>query len=351
MSKVQKFVLEQFTAFDARTEFEFNPGINVFIGTNSTGKTHALKAIYTMLKICENAKRDFSGNPLDEMKRLEVMAQDKFAKIFKPHKEKIGHLVRHHQGRRSGTVELNYDNRNLKIEITTLGNFSLISNKLPEPVPSVFLPAHEFLSAYPGFISAYELRETAFDETYYDLALALNATPLLGRKQEEIKILVDPLQKAIQGAKIIQEDGQFYIKLPEAKLEAPLVAEGYRKLAGLIYLLTNGSLTKNGILFWDEPEANLNPKLVKTIVDTLKILAASGVQIFISTHDYLVSQELSLLAEYGEWKDIKFFAFQQSKRGAGVIIEQGDNLTQISHNPILDEFVAHYDREINLFNK
>lgn len=349
MDKVQKLVLEQFTAFDARTEFEFNPGINVFIGTNSTGKTHALKAIYTMLKICERAKRDFSGNPLDEMKRLEVMAQDKFEKVFKP--QKIGHLVRHHRGQRTGTVELTYNGKNIAVETTTQSKFSLISKNLPEPVQSVFLPAHEFLSAYQGFISAYELRETAFDETYYDLALALNAAQLLGKKQEEIKSLVGPLEKAIQDAKVTQDKGQFFIKLPEAKLESPLVAEGYRKLAGLIYLLNNGSLTQNGILFWDEPEANLNPKLVKTIVDTLKILAASGVQVFISTHDYLVSQELSLLAEYGEWKDIRFFAFQQPKRGAGVIVEWADNLTQISHNPILDEFAAHYDRETSLFNK
>ncbi|GAB4161068.1 MAG: hypothetical protein Fur0021_33830 [Candidatus Promineifilaceae bacterium] len=55
--KIQKLRLEQFTAF-ADTNFVFDPGINVLIGANSTGKTHVLKATYAMLKVCENAKRD-----------------------------------------------------------------------------------------------------------------------------------------------------------------------------------------------------------------------------------------------------------------------------------------------------
>jgi predicted ATPase len=349
MEKVQKLNLEQFTAFDQRTELEFSPGINVFIGANSTGKTHAMKAIYTMLKICEKAARDFDGKPNGNMKRLEVLTQDKFEGVFKP--DTIGRLVRHGRGNRFGNVEIMYEGKSAGVKITSQSNVYFSSEILPQPVPSVFLPVHEFLSAYKGFIAAYESRETAFDETYYDLAVALNASPLLGKKQEEIKSLVDPLRKAIQGAQVTQEGGKFYIKLPEAKLEASLVAEGYRKLAGLIYLLNNGSLTQNGILFWDEPEANLNPRLVSTIIEALKTLANSGVQIFVSTHDYLVSQKLSLQAEYKQQSGMRFFAFQQTKRGAGVTVETGDNLAQISNNPILDEFAAHYDEEIDSFRK
>lgn len=350
MHKVQKLVLEQFTAFDQRTQLEFSPGINVFIGANSTGKTHAMKAIYAMLKICERAAHDFPGKPNGNLKRLEVLAQDKFEGVFKP--DKIGRLVRHSRGRRGGSVGITYNEKNARVEITSLGKVSFSSSSMPEPVPSVFIPVHEFLSAYKGFIAAYEKRETAFDETYYDLAVALNASPLLGKKQEEIKSLVDPLRKAIQGAQVTQEGGKFYIKLPEAKLEASLVAEGYRKLAGLIYLLNNGSLTQNGILFWDEPEANLNPQLVTTIVKVLKTLAESGVQIFVSTHDYLLSQELSLMAEYkSSDTKLRFFAFYQPKRKEGILVESASTLAEMGNNPILDEFAAHYDRELSLFKK
>ncbi len=349
MEKVQRLILEQFTAFDQPTEFEFSPGINIFIGANSTGKTHAMRAIYAMLKICEKAGIDAQGKNPDTQKRLDVLAQSKFEGVFKP--DKIGRLVRHGRGRGSGSVSLQYNGLNAEIGITTLGSVSFNYHPSLVPVHSVFLPVHEFLSTYEGFIAAYVSRETAFDETYFDLAVALNASPLLGKKQEEIKNLVDPLKKAIQGAQITNENGKFYIKLPEAKLEAPLVAEGYRKLAGLIYLLNNGSLTQNGILFWDEPEANLNPRLVTTIVSVLKTLANSGVQIFVSTHDYLLSQELSLLAEYKSTEvEMKFFCFYQPKSKEGVRVEKASSLAEMKNNPILDEFAAHYDRESSLFN-
>ena len=61
---------------------------------------------------------------------------------------------------------------------------------------------------------------------------------------------------------VTQENGRFYFDLAEGYLDVQLVADGYRKIATLYYLLRNGSLTKDSILFWDEPEANLNPKLV-----------------------------------------------------------------------------------------
>ena len=42
--------LNQFTAF-RRLELEASPGINIFIGANSTGKTHLLKVIYAACDI------------------------------------------------------------------------------------------------------------------------------------------------------------------------------------------------------------------------------------------------------------------------------------------------------------
>ncbi len=39
-----------------------------------------------------------------------------------------------------------------------------------------------------------------------------------------------------------------------------LVSEGYRKMATIMYLILSGSLTKDSILFWDEPETNMNQR-------------------------------------------------------------------------------------------
>ncbi len=343
MGKVTEIVLEQFTAFAEPIQFQFNPGINVFIGANSTGKTHLMKAMYAALKICEVAQRD----QIEDKNKIALISEENLSGIFKPNK--IGRLVRHQVGNNTGKLTLGYDNDRFEITINARNSVSVEFDKLPSPDKSVFLPVHEFLSTYPGFIAAYQTRESSFDQTYYDLAVALSAAPMRGPKLEEIKRLGEPLKKALAGASVSQEGQTFYVRLPEAKLEAPLVSEGYRKIAELLYLLNNGSLTQNGFLFWDEPEANLNPKMIVDIVEAMKLLASSGMQIFIATHDFLLSQELSLAAEYDKDLDIQFFALYQPKRKAGVMFESGRTLAEIDRNPILDEFAAHYDREANQF--
>ena len=340
-NKVQSLHLNQFTAFqDAK--FEFGQGINVLIGSNSTGKTHVMKALYSALKVCEQTHR----KKLDSREVIASLLSEKLSGVFKPNS--VGRLVRRGRGKRNSSLTVQYANTKLNVTITSGSKVSLTYARLPNPVPAVYLPSHEFLSMYEGFISAYTQRESSFDETYYDLAVALNALPLRGPTQTDIKSLLLPLEKAVgKSRNVTQENGRFYVRLPEGKLEAHLVSEGLRKLAGLLYLINNGSLTKNGILFWDEPEANLNPKLIMIVVDVLKILAASGVQIFIATHDFLLSQELSLLSEYKSETNVKFFSLIKGKNG--IEVESAESLVDIEHDPILDEFAAHYDRESELF--
>lgn len=339
---VKTVKLQRFSVFEDAI-FEFGPGINVFIGVNATGKTHIMKLLYSLLKVCEVAHKD----RLSSREKMEEALAQKLVGVFKP--DHVGRLVRRGRGRNSSSVELSFDDETFRATITSLDTITLDYGRLPDPVSALYLPAHEFLSIYEGFISAYTQRETSFDETFYDLSLALNALPLRGPRLTEINDLITPLEKAI-GGKVLQENGRFYVRLPEGKFEAHLVSEGFRKIAGLIYLINNGSLTQNGILFWDEPEANLNPRLIVLLVQTLRLLAQHGIQIFLATHDYLLSQELSLLSEYPSDTSVRFFALHKQKRGNGVIVEAGNSLAEIENNPILEEFAAHYERERDLFH-
>lgn len=43
---------KNFTVFEDAT-FELCPGVNVLIGANATGKTHAMKAMYAVLRAIE----------------------------------------------------------------------------------------------------------------------------------------------------------------------------------------------------------------------------------------------------------------------------------------------------------
>jgi energy-coupling factor transporter ATP-binding protein EcfA2 len=335
---VRQVSLHNFTAFES-TEFVFSPGINVLIGANSTGKTHLLKVVHTVLKVCESAQRN---RPFTDEKVGDLF-HNKLAGVFKP--DSVGRLVRRGRGRNSGSLSLQYsdngrNDQRVHVELTTLSRVTATYNRLPDPISSVYIPSREFLAVYEGFLAAYQQREIAFDETYYDLSLALNALPLRGPRLQDVTRLLSPLEEVISG-QVIQESGKFYVKMPEGKLEAHLVAEGYRKLASLIYLITNGSLIQNGILIWDEPEANLNPRLVTVVVKFLNRLVESGVQVFLATHDYLLTQELSALSEQSATTPIRFFSLYRPNKKAGVQIEVGDTLARIERNPILEEFAAH----------
>jgi len=132
-------------------------------------------------------------------------------------------------------------------------------------------------------------------------------------------------------------------------MEAPLVAEGLRKLGMLAYLIINGSLSENGFLVWDEPEASMNPRLTKLTGDVVLGLAHSGVQTMLATHDYLLTSELTLSVEQQPFDDAAFFALGRSPKRTGTFIERGDRLSELQENPILAAMAALHDRETQAF--
>ena len=189
-TKANSLSLKHFTAFSEAT-FNFSPGINVIIGANATGKSHLLKVIYTLLKVCEAAhQQHISDNQLSQM------LNTKFEGIFR-FVEGVSDLIR--KANENGTnqslpkmaeISLDYGQSQISCQInqtrTGLGSLDVArlkpssNGQHPQPYPSslIYLPAQEFLSLNQGFISAYTKRELAFDETFYDLSLALNALPL-----------------------------------------------------------------------------------------------------------------------------------------------------------------------------
>lgn len=73
------------------------------------------------------------------------------------------------------------------------------------------------------------------------------------------------------------------IKNNGMKLEFFLEAWGSRKFGLLWRLLRKGLIEKDTILFWDEPEANINPELMSVLVEIIFELEKNGIQIFIAT--------------------------------------------------------------------
>ena len=95
------------------------------------------------------------------------------------------------------------------------------------------------------------------------------------------------------------------------------------------------------MLFWDEPETNLNPKMITKIAQVLRALANAGVQVVLTTHDYLLSRKLS--RQEGQ---TCFFSFHLDQKLGHVVVERGDVLADIEHNPIVSEYGRVYEDEL-----
>ena len=124
----------------------------------------------------------------------------------------------------------------------------------------------------------------------------------------------------------------------QPRLEMNLVAEGMRKFATLYKLLANGTLTPETTLFWDEPEANLNPALLKEMAIVLSDLAQAGFQIILATHSLFLMKELHILAQKLK-KPVRFFGLYAGEHG-DVQVETTDNFVQLQHIAALDAELA-----------
>lgn len=344
-AKIQRLELSNFTTFED-IDIAFSEGINVIIGANSTGKTHLMKVMFSLLKANEEILKNEAFS-IDQKQRAFA---DMLLEVFKP--DELGRLVKRKRGTANSELKMTLqgDAIGTRRFAFTFSSRSKTKVDLQESaeikgLSSLYLPPVEMLSIFPGFLSAYLNRETAYDRTFYETALALDALPARGPRLQEVKELLDPLEKET-GIKVSLKNGRFYLKFDSrGEMEAPLVAEGMKKLGMLLHLVGNGSLGKNSILFWDEPEAHLNPRFIRVVIDFLKVLASRGVQIFLATHDYLLSQRLSLMAEVNSSAHSHFQFISLYPDGENVKAETASSLARLTHNPILDEFVAYAEEE------
>ena len=335
--KIKSCRIDNFTVFQEQ-EIDFCTGVNVIIGTNGTGKSHLLKILYGMTQMGPRAPGEKNG----KMRFLHLLNG-----LFKPEGGDISLLMRNQSSNAVAHVGINHDMHEVSVQADeTHRNYDPSIIAQSPNAEGLFIPPNDALAIYPGFAASYEKRELAFDQTYYDICKALSAAPLKA-KHPILSRLKLGLEDILQGS-VMQKGDRFYVQNKKSKrtLEAHLLAEGHRKIAALVHLINNGAINKNTILFWDEPEANMNPRLISRIALLLRELAKVGVQVFLTTHDYLLTGELSLAAEYGTTPKVPIRFFALSRMGDDpVTVQSGETLADLHDNAILDEFADHYRRE------
>ena len=118
------------------------------------------------------------------------------------------------------------------------------------------------------------------------------------------------------------------------------MAEGFRKAGILSRLLETGAIQPgiSGPLFWDEPESNLNPKLMKLLVQILLELSRNGQQIILATHDYVLLKWFDLLMDKGKDDHVRFYSLYRDGQSEDVKINSTDEYREIKKNPIAEAF-------------
>lgn len=366
---LDNLVIHNFTVFRLAT-FEFGRGLNVLIGDNGTGKTQVLKLGYLFCK----AWPALTKNKLRvDKQRAESYIEERLAGLFRI--GDLSHLISQGQ-KSSATLTANVVGRaatpqqlqatpqlgspradeamhwivRLKREKDLHGSVDVLNFPADAAANSfvpraVFVPSKEIVSLFKGLVGLFDAyREFPLDETYRDLAASLSvlepaqASSLLPELEAAIASAVGGELRLINGELVLaRQDG--------STLEATLMAEGHRKLALLVYLVRHRVIEAGGALFWDEPEANLNPAAVRLVAAALHALAQGGAQVILATHSLFLLREFEVLeAQQPTAVPPRYFALGLGKKG--VTVSASDDLAAIDPLVLLDEDLAQTDRFI-----
>lgn len=335
MSKINHVRLENFTAF-AKLDQALSPGVNVVIGANGTGKTHLLKILYaaTAITTGEDQEKGFARKLLG---------------VFNPYQGRMTRLIRRQQGLPAAEITVTRDDSaklkavidNQKADVKDV-RVTGEARWRGTGLESAYIPVKEMLAHAPGFLATASKREIAFEEVYVDIIKKAFLPMLKGPIAANRQRLLTTLQKAIEG-KVISKGEHFFLKNSQGELEFTLLAEGMRKLALIWLLIQNGTLLSGSILFWDEPEANLNPSLMGEVVEIILELQRLGVQVFLTSHNYVVLKEFDLRQKKGD--ALRYISLYRDEHKA-VVANASDSYAGIDPNAVAGTFSDLYDREL-----
>jgi AAA15 family ATPase/GTPase len=344
---IKRIELRNFTVFNGLV-LDFSPKINVIIGENGTGKTHLLKAAYGL---CDSAGQ-FNDKSEVSKEDIELVLTDKFLKLFLPIDDKLGKLRKHGVSENAILEAQFIFEKKIALSFhTNSKSFAIQKNEGFERYSwePVFIPTKEVLSFMKGFNSLYKKYELSFDQTYQDICLLLDLPEVRPETlQEKSKWAMSEIECICGGRFVFYGGGKVTFKTETAEYSANSMAEGFRKAGILSRLLETGSIQPgvSGPLFWDEPESNLNPKLMKLLVKIMLELSRNGQQIILATHDYVLLKWFDLLMDKGKEDHVRFHSLYRDSETNEIKVTSTEEYLKISPNPIDEAFGFLINQEI-----
>jgi len=347
---IKKVTIQNFQSF---TQFKSEPSfanINLIIGENDTGKTGLLKILYAGTKALE----EFFLKRQSSKESYKKILGDKINNVFQPQRVGLGELVRKN-GSHKLRVDLSYGH---KTKLNLQFNFGgSTTNTIVEGTDSdhiepfvenfntLFIPAKEVLTSSEAIAATRrKLFMFGFDDTYLDLIDALNIKTIKGNVLNELSQVNKDLEALFEGTVVHGKDVPFIFKKGNTEYTMSLTAEGVKKIGILTTLIRNRQLTKDTILFMDEPDSALHPKAVRALARMIVSMAKGGVQLFISSHNYFMVKQLSILADQENLSVNCYSLFRGSDNSTQV--EYSDLRDGVPDNPIIQEALDMFNEEL-----
>ena len=287
---IEKISIENFTVFD-NIEIDFCKGVNIFIGENGTGKTTLIREAYNKIK-----------------------------------------TIIYHRNLPNVAGKMVFDDGINSFQTDNIA----ITVDIKENLQAVYIPTKDTLSmSNITRVNDRYSRELNIEQPLVEIIkIAQNLVP---NEPSELAIKIAPiLEDIIDGTVFVKESDLTFWVRKRSGLEVPFSAEaeGFRKLGPLWQLLMNESITKDTVLFWDEPEANLHPKLIPVLVDILLEISREGVQIFLATHEYRLARYFDLKKENQE--EIVFHNLYRKDDDKIIRYEYSQKYKDLKNNDIED---------------
>lgn len=335
---IESVELRNFTVFE-NLKVNFSKGINIITGENGTGKTQLLKAIYADIQISkskniEDISKYFKSVNINNsffVKQLKPLFLEVKDSSFGNESDKQ-YLM--------GKIELNING--IK---STFGSDEECSYEISYPAKEInctFIPAKDMLTHSKGLVSmADKFNEFPFDKTLIDIVKIASQWKL--REIPKIALNILPILEKMMDGKVVIENEEFYIEKNNGDMvNFAIEAEGLKKIGLLWQLLMNENITENSVLLWDEPEANINPRFIPDLVEILVELQRNGVQIFLTTHDYIFAKYFEVKRHEND--EIMYYSLY--KTNAGVMCESSESFGELKNNSIMDTFIQLYKDEV-----
>ena len=280
----KKIFIKKFTVFE-NEEISFCNGINVIIGENGTGKTQLLKLLY-MESLYRSSNSTFlCGLPMLFGADFNV-GNCVMSSAFADDAMVASGTIQHEDITLSANFEKSPAGSLFPYQSSGVdSSFAVESRRIRPPI---FIPTKDMLTM-PNITRIADKYKAALDIDFTLTEIIKKAENIIPATTPEfVSQLAQNIEGEIGGTVHFNENRKIFQINKTNGSEIPFSgeSEGYKKLGLLWRLLMNESITEDTLLLWDEPEANISPKLLPLLVHVLLELAKRGVQIIITTHEY-----------------------------------------------------------------